>query len=256
MDTKVPQPFDDYEARLRRDWTDREHETWAKLYERQMECITGLSCQAFNEGLHMLGYDPKHLPDPVAISQLIRQHSGWGLTSAQNEYLGATEWFEHIVGRRFPVTEYIRDLKDLDFTPLPDLFHEYFGHLALFTDQRFADISQQFGELYLLGDERQRADIAKLWWFSIEFAFIKEDGEEKVLGAGLLSSPGELEFARHGGKPHHPFTIERVTQAKPAAYSFHEEYFVLDSIEQMQQVIDEYAQREGLPMHQRAVSLV
>ncbi len=103
-------------------------------------------------------------------------------------------------------------------------------------------------------DERQRLEIAKLWWFSIEFAFINEDGQEKVLGAGLLSSPGELKFARELGVPHHPYTIDRVIRAKPAAYSFHEEYFVLDSLEQLQDILDEYARREGLKLPERTVS--
>lgn len=239
--------------RLLRDYTPQDHATWSKLYARQLKRIEGLTCRAFDEGMRKLSYDPQRLPDPIAISRLIHTNTGWSLTSAQNEYLGATEWFEHIVACRFPVTDYIRQPEDLDFTPLPDLFHEYFGHLAFFTDPQFGDIAQQFGALYLSGDERQRAEIAKLWWFSLEFAFITEDGVEKVLGAGLLSSPGELDYARNSGKPHHPFTIDGVVKAKPAAYSFHDEYFVLDSIDHMQRVIDEYAAREGLP-HPRTVT--
>lgn len=238
--------------RLIRDYTAQDHDVWSKLYRRQLERIHGLTCRLFDEGMAKLNYDPQRLPDPVHISRLIHQYSGWSLTSAQNEYLGPVEWFEHITAFRFPVTDYIRQPEELDFTPLPDLFHEYFGHLAFFTDPEYADIAQQFGPLYLSGDERQRAEVAKLWWFSIEFAFLQEDGEEKVFGAGLLSSPGELDFARTSGVPHHPFTIDRVITAKPAAYSFHEEYFVLDSLEQLQQVIEEYAEREGLPLPERS----
>ncbi|GAC1536437.1 MAG: aromatic amino acid hydroxylase [Herpetosiphon sp.] len=256
MDVECLQPIDQFEATLRRNWTDVEHKTWSMLFQRQSERIKGLSCSTFEHGMELLRYDSCHLPDPVVISQFIRSYTGWGLTSAENEYLGATEWFDHIVSRRFPVTAYIRDAKDLDFTPLPDLFHEYFGHLAFFTDRAYADIVQQFGALYLAGDCRQRTEIAKLWWFSIEFALVLEQGEKKIFGAGLLSSPGELDFALTSRVKHYPFTIERVIRAKPAAYSFHDVYFVLESIEHLKYILEDYSRREGLvPTLQRNTSL-
>ena len=235
-------------ALLERQYTAQDHTVWSQLYARQMERIQGLTCRAFEVGLAKLAYNPTRLPDARAVSQYVYAQTGWYLTTAQNEYLGPLEWFEHIHAGRFPVTDYIRQPDELDFTPLPDLFHEYFGHLAFFTDPFFADVAQQFGTLYLMGDERQRTEIAKLWWFTTEFAFIMEDGVEKVLGAGLLSSPGELTFARESGAPHHRFTIDHVVRAKPAAYSFHEEYFVLDDMAHFVRIPGEYAVREGLPL--------
>ncbi len=132
--------LNEHEATLRREYTELDHEVWGRLFARQMACVDGLTCSAFNAGFARLGYDPQRLPDPVAISRRIRDLTGWQLTSAENEYLGATEWFIHIQANRFPVTNYIREPESLEFTPLPDLFHEFFGHLAFFTDPRFAEI--------------------------------------------------------------------------------------------------------------------
>lgn len=244
--------MDAYVTSLKREYSEEDHDTWSKLYARQLKCVEGLTCKLFDDGLRKLNYDPKRLPDADAVSDRIHQFTGWRLTSAQNEYLGATEWFVHINACRFPVTDYIRRPHELDFTPLPDLFHEYFGHLAFYTDQRFADISQQFGELYLEAtNPRQQLEIQKLWWFTIEFAFVREDGEEKILGAGLLSSPGELKHAYESGAPHHPFTIDGAIRARKADANYHDEYFVLDSVEQMQDILTEYALREGLPLRSR-----
>src|SRR5689334_20047972 len=123
-------------------FAEEDHETWAKLNERQTVLVEDTACKVFLEGFPKLKLDPKRLPDPQVVSARLYDMTGWMLGNAQNEYLGPTEWFEHIRECRFPVTNYIRRPHEIDFTPLPDLFHEYFGHLGFFTNQRFADDAQ------------------------------------------------------------------------------------------------------------------
>jgi phenylalanine-4-hydroxylase len=135
-------------------YTEEDHQVWAALYARQMPHMEAHACRLFREGFPRLGLDPQRLPDPAVVSERLYGLSGWTLGDAQNAYLGPTEWFEHIAERRFPVTNYIRKMDELEFTPLPDLFHEYFGHLAFFTDRRFGDMLEPLGraEVGVLGD--------------------------------------------------------------------------------------------------------
>lgn len=228
-------------------YADEDHQTWATLYARQWERVKDIACAQFLEGLPKLSLDPQRLPDPADFSERLYHKTGWTLTDAQNEYLGATEWFEHLAERRFPVTNYIRRPHEIDFTPLPDLFHEYFGHLAFFTDPEFADTAQMFGTLYLSSnDERQHLEIARLWWFTTEFGLIREDGKLKIYGAGLLSSPGELAHAMTS--PRYNFDIRTVAQTPSAAYSFHPAYFVLTDPGHVRRIVQDYAGLEGLPI--------
>jgi phenylalanine-4-hydroxylase len=172
---------------------------------------------------------------------------GWTLADAQNEYLSRDEWFEHLVNRRFPVTDYIRRPDELEFTPLPDLFHEYFGHLAFFTDQAYADMSERYGQIYArTRDEEQRAAIQRLWWYSIEFGLIREGGGLRVLGAGLLSSPGELAHALGDDVARVDFEIAEVAATPQAIHSYHDRYFVIDSMAQLGEIIEAYGRREGI----------
>ncbi len=228
-------------------YTDEDHRVWAALCARQLPLMERRACRLFREGFPRLGLDLTRLPDPAVVSERLCGLSGWTLGDAQNAYLGPTEWFEHIAERRFPVTNYIRKMDELEFTPLPDLFHEYFGHLAFFTDRRFGDIAQAFGPLYLAADERQRLAVARLWWFTTEFGLIREGGELRAFGAGLLSSPGELARAFAPGTPHLPFDIRRAAEMPSAVYEMHETYFVLDDLEHVFRIIDGYAREEGLP---------
>lgn len=228
-------------------YTEEEHGTWSKLYERQMALVQGVACRAFFDGFDKLGLDPLRLPDRETISARIQKLTGWTLCEAQNGYLGPTEWFEHLAACRFPVTNYIRKPHELDFTPLPDLFHEYFGHIAFFAEQSFADMSRRYGEVYLRArTEEQQLAIARLWWYSVEFGFVEEQGEQRVLGAGLLSSPGELMHALNGNVPRYPFDINHVAEMPGAAYSVHTAYFVAHSMDHLRTIIEDYAVQEGL----------
>jgi phenylalanine-4-hydroxylase len=239
--------YDNEVVTLSSSYTAEDHQTWNKLCTRQIQLVKDVACRAFFEGFPKLDLDLTRLPERDQVSARIQRMSGWTLGDAQNEYLGPTDWFDHLAESRFPVTDYIRRPDELDFTPLPDLFHEYFGHLAFFTDRHFGDIARRYGEVYQLAkNETQQLAISRLWWYSIEFGFIVEDGEQRVLGAGLLSSPGELLHALSGGAPRYPFDINRVAATPGAAYSFHEQYFIVDSIEHLRRIIDDYAVQEGL----------
>ncbi|WP_322493702.1 amino acid hydroxylase [Chloroflexus sp.] len=228
-------------------YTEEDHAVWATLCARQVPRLERYACRLFRAGFRQLNLDLTRLPDPAQVSERLVGFTGWTLCDAQNEYLNPTEWFEHIAERRFPVTNYIRRMDELDFTPMPDLFHEYIGHLAFFTDRRFAEIAQAFGPLYFAGDERQRLEIARLWWYSIEFGLIRENGELRAFGAGLLSSIGELDHAFAPDTPREPFDIRRVANTPGAAYSMHETYFILEDLEHVAAILRAYAAMEGLP---------
>jgi phenylalanine-4-hydroxylase len=233
-------------------FTEEDHQTWATLYKRQFALVKGCACRLFLDSLPRLQLDPERLPDPQVFSERLSRMTGWTLGDAQNEYLGPTEWFEHIAERRFPVTNYIRRPHEIDFTPLPDLFHEFFGHLAFFTDPAFGDMAQMFGPLFLSTvNDRQRLEISRLWWFSLEFGLIREDGDVKIYGAGLLSSPGELAHALDPATPRYEFDVRKVAETQSAAYSFHEGYFILDDYDHPIRIVEEYAREEGLPVPPR-----
>lgn len=228
-------------------YTEEDHHTWAELCRRQSVLVAPVACRLFEVGWPKLNLDQTHLPNPVEVSSRIFEATGWTLTDAQNGYLGPTEWFEHLAERRFPVTNYIRRPDEIAFTPNPDLFHEYFGHLAFFMDQDFADTAELFGKLYLnSGDERQRLAIARLWWYTTEFGFIREGGSLKLYGAGLLSSPGELLHSLKPETPRVPFVIPEVIETPGAAYSMHTKYFILEDEGHVRRILKDFAAMEGI----------
>lgn len=229
------------------DYPAEDHDTWRRLCDRQLDLVRSVACQDFHNGFPKLGLDFTRIPDPSVVSARLEGLTGWTLVSAQNKFLDAKEWFDHLVNKRFPVTDYIRRPHEFDFCELPDLFHEYFGHLSLFTHQYFADISEHFGRIAIQAQtEKQLLDVARIWWFIFEVGFIKEGDDLKVIGGALLSSPGELQHSCRPEVRKYPFTIDHVTATPGMYYTYHDFYFYLESVDQIHDILDEYARRESM----------
>lgn len=229
-----------------RPYSEEDHGTWSELFARQREIVSRAACKEFFNGLETLELDPKRLPDIRHMSERLSRLSGWTLSNAKDEYLSMQDWFPLLRKRSFPVTDYIRRPEEIEYTPLPDLFHEYFGHLAFFTDPKFGDIAQEFGAACKGASERQILEISRIWWYTIEFGLVRENGEEKVLGAGLLSSPRECLHALSGKSEIAPFDLGEVIRTPGSPHELHKKYFFVESIRSIRYFLSEYVKREGL----------
>jgi len=228
-------------------YTEEDHRTWQTLCQQQLHYIEDAACDAYREGFSKIALDLTRVPDRASVSTRLERITGWKLFDAEREYLSATEWFDQLAQCHFPVTNYIRGPHELDFTSLPDLFHEYFGHLPFFAHQFFADIAQRFGLVYQAAQtETQQLAIARLWWFSMEFGFLREHNQLRIVGASFYSSRGEYQHALRSDIPLYPFEINHVAATPGSSGGYHDQYFIIDSMQQLQSIIEDYAAQEGL----------
>jgi phenylalanine-4-hydroxylase len=134
-----------------------------------------------------------------------------------------------------------------------------FGHVPLHTLKVFADFLQTYGRAALMcDDERHIKRLARLFWFTVEFGLIREDGRVKVYGSGLVSSHGESQYALKGAwekkgqsaadcveRPvaeWRPFDLERVCGTDFEIHHYQPIYYVLESFEQLRDAMNEYAE--------------
>ena len=169
------------------------------------------------------------------VSRVLDEHTGWIIVPAESRYLSDEQWFAHLAKKHFPVTSFFRQPEELDFTPEPDLFHDFFGHLPQMVHPRLARIAHRFGRAFQLA--KNKDDIARLWWHTFEFGLIREGGKVKMFGAGLLSSKEELIHCQNPAL-WKPFDFETIKRTPKSAESVHPQYFVLQSIEQLEETLD------------------
>jgi phenylalanine-4-hydroxylase len=125
------------------------------------------------------------------------------------------------------------------------MFHDIFGHLPFMVLPEYTALQELFAPAFQRASAPQREDIKRLAWFSTEFGLIREDGEIKIFGAGLISSSGEMENVLSGNVPLLPFTIANVLSHDKAIWSFNQTLFVFDSLEALKAELQAYFAQIG-----------
>jgi phenylalanine-4-hydroxylase len=205
-----------------------------------MPNIERFACQDFLNGLEILDLPCERIPAINELNAKITPSTGWKVVRTSVRYSDAVPWYHHFARKQFMVTDYIRTWEELDFTPEPDMFHDIFGHLPFMVLPHYTALQEMFAAPFLRGNNEQRENIKRLAWFSTEFGVIKEEGEIKIFGAGLISSKGEIEKVISGKTELMPFTIENVLGHDKAIWSFNETLFVFKSIDELKRELARY----------------
>lgn len=224
-------------------FSETQNAVWRRLYAKQLPRVQRHASRIWLEGLNKLALDPNRIPDFAQLNQRFQDLVDWELVSTDVQFSDGQEWFEHLARREFLITEYIRDEKDIDYTPLPDIWHDAFGHLPLMANQHYADYVQRFAEYALLFDKEDRKSLGSLWWYTIEFGFMLEDGQMKAFGAGLMSSPGELDHALSDAVARVPYSLEAFETLDPSPRAMHNKLFILESFEQLEQSVVDWVEK-------------
>lgn len=232
-------------------FTDYESETWSLLFQRQLPRVQQHASRIWLDGLDELGLTSDGIPDFAHLNERFKELVGWELVSTDVQFSDGQDWFEHLARRQFLITEYIRDRKDLDYTPLPDIWHDTFGHLPLMADRRYADYVQRFAQHALKFTKEERKSLGSLWWYTIEFGFMLENGKMRAFGAGLMSSPGEIEHAYSDAVNKVPYSLDAFETLDPSPHRMHDTLFILESMDQLEQSVEDWVARkrsEATPM--------
>jgi phenylalanine-4-hydroxylase len=164
------------------------------------------------------------------VSHKLQAATGWRLVAVPG-FIPDAAFFAHLAQRQFPVTIWLRKPEEIDYLVEPDIFHDFFGHVPLLFDPVFADFLQLYG---VKGQEAERLGmtqyLARLYWYTVEFGLIRENGRNTAFGAGILSSFTETSFCIDDPSPNRiAFDLERVMNTLYRIDDFQESYFVLDS---------------------------
>ncbi|HQY77268.1 MAG TPA: phenylalanine 4-monooxygenase [Rhodoferax sp.] len=217
-----------------KEYTPAQHAVWKTLYERQTRLLPGLACDAFIEGMRRLPMAADRIPDFEALSETLMKATGWQVVAVPG-LVPDDVFFEHLANRRFPAGNFIRGAHELDYLEEPDVFHDVFGHVPMLMHPVMADFIQAYGQGGLRAQKRGKlAELARVYWYTVEFGLVRQGGGTRIYGAGIASSFSESTFAVQSASPNRiGFELERVMRTHYRIDDFQESYFVLDSLDDL-----------------------
>jgi phenylalanine-4-hydroxylase len=263
-------------------YTREDHEVWRDLFDRRWTMLERQVSGQFIEGMKILRLTRERLPlldDTIltrditiaggailkkgtrldGINKFLGQVSRWASYGVPG-YLPAKAFFACLAQREFPTTVLIRPREVMDYLPEPDIFHDVFGHVPLHALKVFADFLQTYGRAALLcEDEEHIKQLARLFWFTVEFGLIRENGQVRIYGSGLVSSHAESEYSLNGrweqkgqSAPDcterpiaewRAFDLKRICATDFEIHHYQPIYYVLESFEQLRDAMNKYAEQ-------------
>jgi phenylalanine-4-hydroxylase len=224
-------------------YTEEQHAVWAELVGRMMPEIERHAAREYLEGFAIIGLQKDRLPDLKAISARLAPRTGWSSTPVSG-FLPAPAFFEMLASRNFPTTTWLRSLESLEYTPEPDIFHDVFGHVPMHSHKVFAEFLEHYGRVCAgISDAEVLEKLGRLFWYTVEFGVIRQDGEIKAYGSGLISSHGECRNVMAGNCAIHDFTLDEVLATRVKVDELHKLLFAVSSFDQVYEAMHEAERR-------------
>ena len=178
-----------------------EHDRWDRLFRRSQTALQDRACDEFLAMTKALALSDGGIPDMEKLSDRLDSITGWRVVPVAG-LVPDDVFFNHLANRRFPAGAFIRPEDELDYLQEPDIFHDIFGHVPLLANPVFADFMVAYGK----GGQRamqlgRLANLARLYWYTVEFGLIRATAGLRIFGAGILSSVAECECALASASP-------------------------------------------------------
>jgi phenylalanine-4-hydroxylase len=174
-------------------YTEAEHEVWRIVCGELHGLHERLACSLYLEGKQRLGLPEARIPQLVEVNALLGPLTGFQYVPAAG-LVPLLEFYGSLADGLFHSTQYVRHHSVPLYTPEPDVLHEVVGHGNCLAHDRFAVLYRLAGEAVRRVQTPGALEfISKVFWFSLEFGVLRENGEVRSYGAGLLSSYGEIQ---------------------------------------------------------------
>jgi len=173
-------------------YTEAEDRVWQTIWQALQPAHQKHACAEYLSALERLAFAPDRIPQLREVSARVQAISGFRLEPVAG-LVAPRVFLESLADGVFLCTQYIRHHSTPQYTPEPDVVHEIIGHGVTLASEPLAELNRLFGKAVKRTSSAAVLDqLARIYWFTIEFGVLREAGDLKAYGTGLLSSAGEL----------------------------------------------------------------
>ncbi len=220
------------------DYTDEEQGIWRIVSAELAPKHEKYAHSEFLAAKDALGLPTERVPQLEEVSTLLEPLTGWTYTCAPG-LVPLRQFYADLGVRTFNSTQYLRHPSQPLYTPEPDIIHEVIGHANQLASPRFAAITEAAGRASTrVETEEAMQFVADVFWFSMEFGVMAEQGETKAYGAGILSSYGEMD--EFGHMDIRPLDLHQMGTLNYDITAYQPVLFRADSVDHLEGVVGEF----------------
>lgn len=219
-------------------YTDEEHMLWRTIRAALEPAHQQHACTEYLDCVKRIELPRDRIPQLREVSEKVQAISGFRLEPIAG-LVKPRVFLEYLADGVFLCTQYIRHHSTPHYTPEPDVVHEIIGHGVTLASPHLAQLNRLVGKAV----KRTRSAegllrLSRIYWFTIEFGVVREHGQIKAYGTGLLSSVGELEEMRQAEL--WPFDLEMASRQNYDPTKYQPVLFCAESFEAMYQTLSDF----------------
>jgi phenylalanine-4-hydroxylase len=178
------------------DYSAQEDDLWRIVSTELAVKHQEFACEEYLRGTRLLVLPTTRVPQLKEVDQRVSELTGFHIQPVPG-LVSTREFYGALARRTFLSTQYVRHHSVPFYTPEPDIIHEIIGHANMLASAVFADLYEAAGRASLRTSSEEALEFfSRVFWFTLEFGTVRERGEVKAYGAGLLSSFGEIDTFR------------------------------------------------------------
>jgi phenylalanine-4-hydroxylase len=217
------------------EYTDDEQHVWRTIESRLRPLHDRLACAEIREAQASLPLDRERIPQLAEVNASLARFGAMRLQPVAG-LMTPLDFLANLGRSVFMATQYMRHHSRPFYTPEPDVVHELIGHAASLAHPRLSALNRRFGEATTGLDPNGVLSVIRAYWYTMEFGLVREEGELKVLGAGLLSSYGELEGFRTNAEVR-PLDLDVVAETPFDPTDYQRLLFAAESFESLERSV-------------------
>ncbi len=175
----------------RADYTEEEHRVWRTVLQALAPLHGRYASRLYRKAWPELALSPEHIPELTQLNPRLQAYAGFSLVPVAG-LIDARAFMSELSESTFLATQYVRHHATPLYTPEPDVIHEVVGHAPILSSPEHARVNRLFGEAARVVGPKALQALIRVYWYAIEFGVVRGEKGLEVVGAGLLSSFGEL----------------------------------------------------------------
>jgi len=133
----LPQRYERYSA--------EDHAVWRYVMKKNASYLPKVAHESYSNGLLKTGIEIDSIPSMYGMNRILKD-IGWAAI-AVNGLIPSAAFMEFQAYNVLVIASDIRMLKNIEYTPTPDIIHESAGHAPIIAIPEYAEYLRRFGEL-------------------------------------------------------------------------------------------------------------